>query len=74
MWQEKNKVGCCYDCAERHEGCHGTCEKYLSAKKEYEEERQAIRKRKISDKIYADTHVRNVAQTCKVLRGKGRKV
>ncbi|MGM9520091.1 MAG: hypothetical protein ACI3WS_05390 [Phascolarctobacterium sp.] len=33
----KNSMVPCLDCAERHVGCHGRCEKYQSWNKEHQE-------------------------------------
>lgn len=41
------RVGCCYGCTDRKVGCHGTCEKYLSAKEEIEKENAVIRRSKL---------------------------
>lgn len=35
----KNKH-CCKDCADRHESCHSTCERYLEFKRECEKARE----------------------------------
>lgn len=32
----------CRDCEDRYPGCHGTCEKYLEAKKEYDEFKRVV--------------------------------
>lgn len=29
-----NKITCCKDCADRHPGCHGSCEKYIQQRAE----------------------------------------
>lgn len=34
----------CKGCTERHFGCHGSCEKYIAEKKQYEEKMEPIRK------------------------------
>lgn len=36
------KITCCYKCAERHMGCHGSCERYLAEKTEHETERAKL--------------------------------
>lgn len=33
---------CCYECRDRHVGCHAECEKYLEEKAQAERERQVI--------------------------------
>lgn len=40
--QYKTGIGVCKDCAERAIGCHGTCEKYIAAKKEWDAEKTKI--------------------------------
>ena len=41
----------CYGCAERHFRCHETCEKYLTAKKEYAASREAVAEAKKTDNV-----------------------
>jgi hypothetical protein len=38
----KPKIGVCKDCADREIGCHATCERYITAKKEWDEERHRV--------------------------------
>ncbi len=33
----RRTINCCHDCFDRCVGCHATCEKYISQKKEYDE-------------------------------------
>ena len=35
---------CCYQCEDRHIGCHSTCEKYQAYRKEWEERKKTYRK------------------------------
>lgn len=35
------KISCCRDCTERHEACHGHCEKYLAERGRLEQMREA---------------------------------
>ena len=39
-------INSCKDCKDRHVGCHSTCEKYINAKKEYDELQEKIKKSK----------------------------
>ena len=39
-----DKITCCKDCATRHPGCHGTCEKYIQQKAELEAAKAERRK------------------------------
>lgn len=34
---------CCKDCENRYPGCHGSCERYLSAKAAHDSKREKIR-------------------------------
>lgn len=44
----------CYDCKERHLGCHSNCEKYLKWKKEYQTRMKQVKSgdRKHGDYFY----------------------
>lgn len=37
-------IKCCYNCPDRVVGCHGTCEKYLTEKTEYEQRKAEFNK------------------------------
>lgn len=39
-------INSCKNCKDRHVGCHSTCEKYINAKKEYDELQEKIKKSK----------------------------
>lgn len=39
-------INSCKDCKDRYIGCHSTCEKYINAKKEYDELQEKIKKSK----------------------------
>lgn len=36
-------IKACIKCAERHIGCHGTCERYLEERKKLDEYNKAVR-------------------------------
>lgn len=36
----EQKVGACYNCSERHAGCHATCERGLAAEEESRKRRE----------------------------------
>ncbi|MDY5331818.1 MAG: hypothetical protein SPG98_03505 [Porcincola intestinalis] len=38
----KSTISCCMNCQERHLACHDTCEKYLKARQEYQEQKHKI--------------------------------
>ena len=48
---------CCKDCKERHPACHSHCEKYLSARKEYDK-----RKEMIAAELYSPLYTYKVAK------------
>lgn len=41
-----NHFGCARDCQNRIPGCHDKCEGYQTAKKQYQDEQAAIRKKR----------------------------
>lgn len=41
----------CKDCADRSVGCHGTCQKYLDAKAEYEAKKNQVIENQYADKL-----------------------
>lgn len=41
----KCSITCCKDCSNRVPGCHGTCEKYIQQKAEYEDQKAEARKK-----------------------------
>lgn len=48
-----NRFGCTKDCKDRHPGCHGSCEKYQSAKQRYLDQQSEIaRKRHHQAELY----------------------
>ena len=40
------KVNCCYECQDRHIGCHEVCQKYINQLEEYIAEKREIKKMK----------------------------
>ena len=59
MRNERNSIECCRTClpesegGKRHIGCHGTCEEYIKAKSQHEDEKDKISKAK----SYENEHV-----------------
>lgn len=47
---------CCRKCEppKRHVGCHSTCEKYLTERREFEELKAEIEKVKSVERLYSD--------------------
>ena len=41
-----SRVSCCKDCTERHVGCHSICKRYINQKKEWEKDKESIKKNK----------------------------
>lgn len=44
----------CKNCADRHLGCHSTCESYNKAKAEYNAQQARIREQKASYNVYRE--------------------
>lgn len=53
------KTNCCYQCEERHVGCHAECEKYAESRKVYEARRDALVKDRILRNYTVDQYDRN---------------
>lgn len=47
-----SKITCCYKCTNRTITCHGTCELYLTQRKQLDELNEQIRKKKIIEDGY----------------------
>ena len=45
-WRNKHAITCCFNCEDRKAGCHSTCEKYITEKKAWNEEKAKIEKNK----------------------------
>ena len=43
--EERYQINCCKDCPKRYPGCHGKCEKYITARAEYDAKRAEYRKK-----------------------------
>ena len=52
-------VSPCKDCADRHEKCHQTCEKYLAFRKDVDKEREHIKQMKEKNGLVMG-HMRDV--------------
>lgn len=37
-------ITCCYNCSDRHVGCHGNCSKYIKQKEEHDAEAKWLKK------------------------------
>jgi hypothetical protein len=55
---------CCYKCQDRHVGCHGTCEKYLEAKKKHDEYKNKVFVKQAEEAIFLSYQ----KQACKRMR------
>ena len=59
----KSKIGCCFECPERHPACHDTCEKYKEARQRWLEERHYINQARSREINYRDFKVQNICKT-----------
>ena len=41
-----DRITCCYQCPDRFPGCHGSCEKYIQQKAEFDKAKAEVRKKK----------------------------
>lgn len=62
-------VHTCKDCQDRHVGCHSTCERYINAKRTYEEEKIRINKIKGKEYVYIDHRNHMIGKAIKHKRG-----
>ena len=58
----KTRVGTCKDCTDRKVGCHSTCERYMTAKKEWDAEKDRIDKERGKQSDYNNQHYNGVAE------------
>ena len=61
-WQMKSP---CMDCAERHEGCHGICEKYLFYRKSLDDEKAKKRQNELAEKQSANVLIQGKIKVMK---------
>ena len=50
----------CKGCEERHEGCHGECERYKAWKEERDRIREDLYRQKMNEKILSNYTIENV--------------
>jgi hypothetical protein len=69
------KITCCKDCATRHPACHGTCEKYLQQRAEFDEWKEEQRKQDEIKKGLDAFRYDGISNICRnrIYRGKFRK-
>lgn len=66
-------ISTCRDCEERTATCHGSCERYLAARKDHiEESREAARQKKIN-KEYDDYIINSKAKIANRVRSQRRR-
>ena len=58
----------CLKCTERRVGCHGSCEKYLSAKADYETAKEIVGAGKASEKDMDDLKMQRIRKAEKKRR------
>ena len=58
-------VDSCNGCVppERHVGCHGTCQKYIDSKAEYENNKAALKNARAADHMYREYHNKAVIRS-----------
>lgn len=61
---------CCHECEERHPACHDHCEKYIEAKKKWDEKNIAIRESKKDERLYKDYKYNRIEKAKGVIYGK----
>lgn len=51
LWRgnARSQIRCCKDCSDRHVGCHGECERYISEKKSIDEYNESCRKKRLQE-------------------------
>ena len=57
---------CCYKCEDRHMGCHGTCEKYIEAKKKHDEYKTKVFEKE-TEEARMKGYLRNSARRMKTI-------
>lgn len=50
----------CYGCDNRHEACHGSCEKYAEYRKEHDAKREAAREARRLEGIYETYRIKTI--------------
>lgn len=64
------RITCCFNCEDRHVGCHAECERYISECAERESERQAVQH---GQKEFNDSISCEVARSIRARKWLGRK-
>jgi hypothetical protein len=52
----------CKNCVDRHLKCHSTCEKYLAFRKELDDLREVVEKKKRTDNDYFKVRTRHLGR------------
>lgn len=63
----------CKDCNNRTVGCHGSCEKYITAKAAYDAEKELLREAREPDRICNSAKMDAVIKTKRMFRKRGEK-
>lgn len=50
-------ITCCYHCQDRHQGCHGECEKYAEFRARVDEARKAERADSLMSRVFRERYV-----------------
>lgn len=62
MYGTSGRFSACKDCTERHAGCHSTCQKYLSAKASWENEKRIVKEQKRLTRLVYNKQDRRYAE------------
>ena len=60
----------CKDCEDRYPGCHGSCEKYLQAKKDYDEFKNVVYKNRSEDQLMYRQRAKAISKAIRKRKGK----
>jgi len=58
-------IGTCQNCKDRFLGCHGVCEKYIAAKKEYDAKKAVASKQRNREGDYYDYKINAIMKNKK---------
>ena len=62
----------CKDCSERYPACHDSCERYIQARKSYDEQKRIISEARNENRIFNDYKRKKIARECKIGENKGK--
>ena len=71
-WKNAKVGSCCYGCEKRFLACHDVCETYLSAKSEWDEQKERLIEAKKKARVYEDYKCERIKNERKFKDSKGR--